>query len=46
MLSFMRRILGNGEKIAIGNKICIVIFGLFYILAILMLFSGDSNKVC
>ena len=32
MLNFLRRILGNGEKIAIGNKICIGIMVFFYII--------------
>ena len=32
MLNFLRRVLGNGEKIAIGNKICIGIMVFFYII--------------
>ena len=32
MINFMRRILGNGEKIAIGNKICIGLMLFFYII--------------
>ena len=36
MLSFMRRILGNSEKIAIGNKICIVLYALLCLICIRM----------
>lgn len=32
MLNFLRRFLGDGEKIAIGNKICIGIVVFFYII--------------
>ena len=44
MLTSLRRILGNGEKIAIGNKICIGIFSIFYILAIATLLVPSENK--
>ncbi len=40
MLNFLRRLFGNGEKIAIGNKICIGIFILICIVSITTLWES------
>ena len=46
MLNFMRRIFGNGEKIAIGNKICMGFFILLILSALSMLWqSGGYSKI-
>ena len=44
MLNFMRRIFGNGEKIAIGNKICIGLILFLVIVSIFRLWESRGNQ--
>lgn len=44
MLTFLRRIFGNGEKIVIGNKICIGIMLFFYLMPIFVLWESCGHQ--